>query len=892
MALKIISFIFVVSLAFGISSSIQIKDVPFDVNDVINRVSPYHSQLPNLLTFDSIGEFLIDTNIIYTYVPNGQSYSAIAFDGTNYLVVWQDERSGSGLWDIYGARVTPDGIVLDGVGIPISTATNNQQYPSVAFDGINYLVVWEDLRTGSAHIYGARVTRIGQVLDPDGISISTASSIQGHPSVTLIDTNYLVVWHDQRNGNWDIYGTRVTPTGTILDTTGIPISTATNNQLTPSVAFDGTNCLVVWSDVRSGTPNIFGARISPVGDILDDTGFAIVTTANFNSQYPSVTFGGTNYLVVWQDGRNGPVNWDIYGARVTQAGIVLDTNGIPMSTAAGYQQFPSVTFDDTNYLAVWLDDRTNPSIERDVYGTRISQDGIVLDAVGIPISTASYGQMFPTAAFGGTNYLVVWEDYRNNNISDIYSSQVTPNGIVLDPNGSLISTAVNSQMNPSIAFDGTNYLAVWQDNRNGIDFDIYGVRISQTGIVLDSNVIAISTAVDNQLSPSVTFDGTNFLVVWTDLRGSYEDIYGARVSTQGTVLDPEGIPISTITLSDQNPSVTFGDTNYLVTWEMHEINLWHIFGERIDRQGNCFGRFVISNYLTDEDDMNSSVAFDGTNYLVVWQHKTYNCDIYGSRVTQGGTNLDSNGITISTAANRQVNPSSAFDGNNYLVVWEDYRSGTGDIYGARVTQQGTVLDPQGIAICTDVNTQQSPSISFDGSNYLVLWQDNRRGIDFDIYGAEVNPSGAIIRSFDVSTQSGNQLAPVLAHGIGDEFLITYSGWIETINQHPANTMRIWGKFSSDIGIEEENSKVKIPNVKLFEVYPNPARLFLAIRLPQTADRQMIKIFDVSGKLVKVANEVTSPQSHKHEVRISLKGINSGIYFLKLGKDTKKFIVAK
>jgi YVTN family beta-propeller protein len=79
-----------------------------------------------------------------------------------------------------------------------------------------------------------------------------------------------------------------------------------------------------------------------------------------------------------------------------------------------------------------------------------------------------------------------------------------------------------------------------------------------------------------------------------------------------------------------------------------------------------------------------------------------------------------------------------------------------------------------------------------------------------------------------------------------------------------------------------------------EIYPNPAGSYLTVRLSAEwrTDHKNLKIFDVSGKLVKVADEVTSEQSHKQEIRISLKGINPGIYFLKLGKETKKFLVVK
>lgn len=45
-------------------------------------------------------------------------------------------------------------------------------------------------------------------------------------------------------------------------------------------------------------------------------------------------------------------------------------------------------------------------------------------------------------------------------------------------------------------------------------------------------------------------------------------------------------------------------------------------------------------------------------------------------------------------------------------------------------------------------------------------------------------------------------------------------------------------------------------------------------------------------MVKVADAVTSAQEHQQEVRISIEGINPRIYFLRLGKETKKFLVVK
>jgi len=50
----------------------------------------------------------------------------------------------------------------------------------------------------------------------------------------------------------------------------------------------------------------------------------------------------------------------------------------------------------------------------------------------------------------------------------------------------------------------------------------------------------------------------------------------------------------------------------------------------------------------------------------------------------------------------------------------------------------------------------------------------------------------------------------------------------------------------------------------------------------------LKIFDVSGKLIKEIALTGTGQ----EIKISLQGINPGIYFIRLGTEVKKFLVVK
>jgi hypothetical protein len=850
------------------------------------------------------GEFLIDSTLVSSSAPGSQSIPAVAYGGGVYLVVWEDWRNGDENVEIYGARVNPGGTVLDPAGITISTANGNQTHPSVAFNGTNFLVAWEDYRNGSASytdIYGARVTPGGTVLDPNGIAICTAGLHQFNVRIASDGSKYLVVWEDGRVGGsaYDIYGKLVTGDGNVLGE--IAISTAQNGQTNPSVAYGGTNYLVVWEDNRTPPTQLYGARVSTDGTVLDPTGFVIRSSSSAPGAgfSPAVAYGNTNYLVVWFDTRNGGSYQyaDIYGARVSTSGTVLDPNGIAICTASNPQRYPSIAFDGTNYLVEWLDERNNGNL--DIYGARVTPDGTVLDPSGIAISTGSPQVYWASLTFGGGYYMVVWVDDRGGDTNlDIYGARVSPGGAVLDPSGILISKGTSTGKVPAVAFDGNNYLVVWADDRNLIGTNnIFGARVSSNGTVLDPTGIAIHTSLYDQTNPAVGFDGTNYLVVWQqDVTGqkSY-DLYCARVSTDGTVLDPSGIAICTATDDQVNPSIAFDGTNYLVVWEdwRRIQNDPDIYGARVGTDGEVLdpNGFAISLELGQQT--NPAVGFDGTNYLVVWSDYRASLtdgDLYGARVTPLAAVLDPSGFVISNAYSEQINASISFDGTNYLVVWEDYRQDPyiwPDIYGARITPGGTVLDPSGIAICAATNSQLSPGVAFDGTEYLVVWEDWRSGFA-DIYGARLNTSGTVIGTFPLSTQQGAQKTPALARGSGNKLLIVYSGFVDYINNNPVNANRIWGKIYPTVGIEE-NTRRAINDNQFLYIYPNPFRF--TTRINYTLARQshvLLRIYNVNGQLVKtLVNAKQNPGTYemiwdgKNDLNVK---VNSGVYILQIETD--------
>ena len=713
-----------------------------------------HARYP--LTIDpTVGP---ETFVSPTASTNGPHNSpAIGFDGTNYLVVWTNGNPGTVTGDIWGARVSPSGTILDANGFAINTNTSVQSTPAVAFDGTNYLVTWIGSSNSNLNdIDGARVTKAGVVLDASGFTISGAANTQNNPQVAFDGTNYLVVWADNRNGNTngDIYGARVTKAGVVLDPNGIPISTAPNTQSGPALAFDGTNYLVVWADFRtSGSGDIYGAQVTTGGGVIQPNGIAISapTTGQTN---PAVAFDGTNFLVAWQDDRSG-TDTDIWGARVNKSGSVLDASGVRLTSAPSDQFDPRVGFDGTNYLVIAHDDRTDDF--DDVWGVHISKTLTVVGpsefAIATGTATANLDKGLPALAFDGTNFLVAWADGRYG--SQIAATRVTKSGKLIEASPFVVTTRSNTQDEEAFAFDGTNYLVVWVDTRNGGD-DIYGARLTTGGLLLDPNGFPISTATGNQIHPSVAFDGTNYLVTWSDARSGTFDIYGTRVDKTGTVLDASGFAISTAAGVQDDSALAFDGTNYLVTWDDARSGTSNdIYAARVSTFGGVLDPSGIAISTTTNTQRAPAVAFDGTNYTIVWYETqpTTGFDIYGARVSKAGVLLSPGKFVVSAATGDQTFPAIAFDGTNYLAVWADHRSGTtDDVYGARINKSGAVLDASGIPISTAPNDQQYPSVAFNGQ-YLVAWDDRRSGVEA-VFAARIATDGTVQDTSGYSIASG------------------------------------------------------------------------------------------------------------------------------------------
>jgi hypothetical protein len=475
---------------------------------------------------------------------------SIAFDGVRYGLVWQSGKAYGGVVDAQNLNVVSGAITLSTNNIPGS--------PVIGWDGENFVAAWQD--GGYQVAYRLRMRRFG----PDGnvidanprVVASFTSSSEPFNKVDLSwsGAEYLLTWHQY---------------GILLDRElrQVRAPFQTGAYRSPSTLWDGTN---FWIAYTSGL-RIAVNRISPAGDLLDGSGKEVVyarSTAAIDEnsiclalgtdgktvalgyggvgyrfiaarllqqplpdptqveeglvlsgrteRHPAIAPLGEGELIVWSAAGDG---FDIYGARLDRTGALLDPNGFRIFGENSDETNPEIASLGDEALIICNSKRTY-SYDIDILGVRINSKGYILGGK-LLLAVASQDYIAPAVASSDDHYFVCWS-YHTSGGSQLQGRSVSSEGVL----GATISVTpglpMSNGFSPVIASDGTDFLVAWNypgttiTNSDGslLHPTVYGARIDSTGILLDSQPIAVAPTGYVQLEPAVGFAGGNYLVSW------------------------------------------------------------------------------------------------------------------------------------------------------------------------------------------------------------------------------------------------------------------------------------------------------------------------------------------------------------------------------------------
>ena len=468
-----------------------------------------------------------------------QTAPAIAFGGSDYLVAWQDLRDGP--WGIYAARVSPGGTMRDGNGFAVvPTPQDGLGAPRVASDGAAWLVAYQS-QSGAA-IGAARVSAAGAPLDAGGFAVAATTPLYG-VALAYDGAQYLAAWSAKdAGGDYQLAASQITSGG--VAGMAAPFVTAQGGSWGPYLAAGGGHVLAAWNDGRAGGTTVYAAAVA--AGVASGTG-VVVPSEPASEDAPAVDFDGTSFFAVWSDGRTGGPN--IYGERLSITGGAVGP-AAPVSTSPTSQTSPAVAWNGSEHLVVW-------TAATGLFGRRVDAAGVPLETSDISIAPGGFGAR--VSAIGST-FLVVWEALGSG--SQARARRVSAAGVVLDNADLTLSPAGASVNGPAVAGNATSALVAWWSSGPPL-----GVRVDGTGTVLDPMGLALPSK-PSMLALSVASSGTDWLVAGRTIGAGGNGVQGFRVSASGAVLDATPFVVGAEATGDvyDDPVAAFDGTNYVVAW--------------------------------------------------------------------------------------------------------------------------------------------------------------------------------------------------------------------------------------------------------------------------------------------------------------------------------------
>ncbi len=479
----------------------------------------------------------------------------LASNGSQFYLVWEQQQPDF-TTAVMGSRISPAGIKLDGSGVNISDTQQPQTdtTTAVVWDGVQWKTTW--MHNGT--LYLARISSAGQVLDPGGAAVTgptgghTAATPTGgvqliweqyttenniitaniaannsagpnqtlslgspmhiRPDTAVGGSGYMVVYQSQTDTAHRIMAQPLDGSGDPLTAGPIQLTSGPilNGPGAPTVAWNGSLYLAAWSNGG----NIFAQRIQQDGTLVDPAPFVVMV--GFGTT--DVAALGDDFLVVARRINGYPQIVIPIAARVQGAtGVVLDNPALVVGSS--YVRSMAVTMFDNRWLVAWQQNFGHNNPAAGTVFVFVSAAGAVSPSATAygPYSTAGGNGIFEIGlAASDTVALLVQSNELTSGVeTDLVAQQIFSDGS--------LGTAVNltpwpgNQYRPRVAWDGSQFIVVFNDQKNRFApqtleqldarSDLFGMRISPGGAIVDPKGFAFSTSPLAEAFPNITASG-------------------------------------------------------------------------------------------------------------------------------------------------------------------------------------------------------------------------------------------------------------------------------------------------------------------------------------------------------------------------------------------------
>ncbi len=397
-----------------------------------------------------------------------------------------------------------------------------------------------------------------------------------------------------------------------------------------------------WLDDRGLMFTRFGADGARVGaargEVLDAHGRA-------NRAKVRLRFDGRSFVVAWVLPTGAPDAGRLRVMRVSPSGVA----SAPLTFGASDEDDFDVDCEAASGTCalVWTDPGASPAVGGTIRLARITRDGVRLDADGVSVSERA--------------------GCRNASVA-------------ARPEGLLVAYFDNTSMTGE----------AWAQNFRAAALEGTS-RLDVSGALRDSPMLRIGLARPEQLHPAIAYNGTHYLAIWWERRGTVGNVgglalYGARFSLSGDALDADGFELAPAQLAGCSPLVLASSGGrFLAAWHLlggDGASTEGVFTLALDASGHATAAPVrvlpsVSNFEPREG-LELGLAGSPSGFLlaasVVASTPNATADVRALRFdAEGGVVGASIPIAVTSAG--EFTPTVSFGEGRYLVGWTQKAEG-------------------------------------------------------------------------------------------------------------------------------------------------------------------------------------------------------------------------
>lgn len=281
----------------------------------------------------------------------------------------------------------------------------------------------------------------------------------------------------------------------------------------------------------------------------------------------------------------------------------------------------------------------------------------------------------------------------------------------------------------ALAWNGTHFGVAWGDRIDG-ERAVRFVRVREDGARLGSP-LRVSEPRTEAESPSLTWNGTSWVIVWSGGLRDVGDIYQARVDPRGGAAGRPWRMTRGEARRDLEPKIVSTAQGFGLAWVAREASgRWSLYGQALDR--------FDAPRASPARLLDTSITLGETS--LVWTGAHWGVGALGSRrevLAVDFARMDPRGVAHGSLT--RLTPSSiggvdtrgryalAWDGTGYVVAWSEVRDGASHVVVRHADPRGR-LTVTPIDLREQAESDEAPALVGLGEGVAaVAWQVSRDG---------------------------------------------------------------------------------------------------------------------------------------------------------------------